>query len=101
MSDNPYDSKEPIVAGEFRNRSRNNPVAMYMMAAYAYYKEDDPIMSDWQFDQLALQLLEEYDQWSLHPHLPSKDDLRAGTYLGDYPQVVELALNAYRRTFHS
>ena len=94
-------SDKPVAATEFRNRSRNNPVSMYMMAAYAYYKEDDPIMSDWQFDQLALQLLEEYDRWSLHPHLPSKDDLRAGTYLGDYPNVVELALNAYRRTFHS
>jgi len=101
MSDNPYESKEPLVAGEFRNRSRNNPVAMYLMAAYAYYQEDDPIMSDWQFDQLAVQLLEEYDKWKLHPHLPSQDDLRAGTYLGSYPEMVKGALNAYRRTFHS
>ena len=101
MSDNPYESKEPLVAGEFRNRSRNNPVAMYLMAAYAYYQEDDPIMSDWQFDQLALQLLDEYDKWKLHPHLPSQDDLRAGTYLGKYPEIVKGALNTYRRTFHS
>ena len=103
MSDNPfnYHSKEPVTAGVFRNRSRNNPVAMYLMAAYSYYKEDDPIMSDWHFDQLALQLLEEYDKWELHPHRPSRDDLRAGTYLGEYPQVVKGALNAYRRTFHS
>ncbi len=94
-------SDQPVEQVEFKNRSRNNPVSMYIMAAWAYYIEDDPIMSDWQFDQLAVQLLEEYDRWSLHPHLPSKDDLRAGTYLGEYPKVVELALNAYRRTFHS
>ena len=94
-------SDQPLGQVEFKQRVRGNPVAMYMMAAYAYYQEDDPIMSDWQFDQLALQLLEEYDRWSLHPHLPSQDDLRAGTYLGEYPKVVKLALNAYRRTFHS
>ena len=94
-------SDQPLEEVEFKQRVRGNPVAMYMMAAYAYYQEDDPIMSDWQFDQLALQLLEEYDRWSLHPHLPSQDDLRAGTYLGEYPKVVQLALNAYRRTFHS
>ena len=94
-------SDQPLEEVEFKQRVRGNPVAMYMMAAYAYYQEDDPIMSDWQFDQLAVQLLEEYDRWSLHPHLPSQDDLRAGTYLGDYPKVVQLALNAYRRTFHS
>ena len=79
-----------------RNR-RGNPVAMYMMAAYAYYMDDDPIMDDWSFDMLAKQILEDYETHSKHPHCPSEDDLKAGTYLGEYPNIVRGALDAYRR----
>ena len=96
-----YHSDQPVTAGTHRATIRNNPVAMYMMAAHAYYVEDDPIMSDWEFDSLAQQILMSYDRWHLHPHLPSQDDLRAGTYLGDYPEIVKVALNVYRRTFYS
>ena len=96
-----YTDKPVVSTGVHHATIRGNPVAKYMMAAYAYYVEDDPIMSDWEFDSLAQQLLESYDRWTLHPHLPSKDDLRAGTYLGDYPEIVKIALNCYRRTFHS
>ena len=75
-----------------------NNVSMYLMGAYAYYVEDDPIMSDWDFDMLAKKILDEYDTLS-HPHLHllSKDDLRAGTYLGEYPLIVQGALNTYRK----
>jgi len=76
---------------------RGNPVAMYMMAAYAYYVEDDPIMDDWSFDQYALIILEDYEKWSKHPHCPSREDLEAGTYLGEYPKIVIGALNHYRK----
>ena len=79
-----------------RNR-HGTPVAMYMMAAYAYYVEDDPIMDDWSFDMLAKQILEDYETHSKHPHCPSQDDLRAGTYLGEYPLIVRGALDQYRR----
>lgn len=76
-----------------------NPVSMYLMAAYAYYVEDDPIMSDWDFDSLAKTLLEEYDTIEhRHKHLVTEDDLRAGTYLGEYPEIVKGALNHYRVT---
>jgi NAD-dependent DNA ligase len=70
---------------------------MYLMGAYAYYVEDDPIMSDWDFDMLAKHILENYDNIT-HPHLHllTKDDLKAGTYLGEYPLMVKGALNAYR-----
>ena len=99
--ENVYHSDQPVSAGVHHATIRGNPVAKYLMAAYAYYVEDDPIMSGWEFDSLAQQMLEDYDRWTLHPHLPSRDDLRAGTYLGDYPEVVKVALNVYRRTFHS
>ena len=47
------------------------------------------------FPYLAKQLLEEYDKWKDHPHCPSKDNLRAGTYLGDYPTIVKIATQLY------
>jgi len=73
-----------------------NPVSMYMMAAYAYYMDDEPIMSDHEFDMLAQYILENYAQYSKHPHCPSEDDLKAGTYLGEYPTIVRVALDRYR-----
>jgi hypothetical protein len=54
-------------------------------------------MSDGEFDQLAVYLLENYDKYESHPHCPTEDDLRAGTYLGDYPSIVIAALEQYRR----
>jgi len=76
----------------------HNSLSMYLMAAYAYYVEDDPIMSDWDFDMLAKTLLENYDSIEHpHKHLVTKDDLRAGTYLGEYPEIVKGALNLYKR----
>ena len=38
-----------------------NPVAKYLMCAYAYYVEDDPLISDSEFDELAKFILENYD----------------------------------------
>lgn len=78
---------------------RWNPISLYLMAAYAYYKDDDPIMADYQFDDLAKYLLDRIDSLPDHPHkhLLSKDDLRAGTYLGDYPSIVRGALDQYKR----
>lgn len=75
-----------------------NPISMYLMAAYSYYVEDDSIIGDWQFDLLAQWLLEHIDDLTHpHKHLLTKDDLRAGTYLGEYPERVKLSLNQYRR----
>ena len=76
---------------------RHNSLSMYLMGAYAYYVEDDPIMSDWDFDLLAKTLLDNYDSIEHpHKHLVTKDDLRAGTYLGEYPEIVKGALTNYR-----
>jgi hypothetical protein len=79
--------------------ARGNPISTYLMWAYAYYQEDDPLTSDWTFDRLAKWLLEHWDTLPPHPHkhLITKDDLRAGTYLGPYPEIVKACVNQYRK----
>lgn len=72
-----------------------NPVHRYLMCSYAYYQLDESILPDAEFDALAKQLLNEYDKWKDHPHCPTEDDLRAGTYLGDFPMIVEIATQIY------
>ena len=72
-----------------------NPVHRYMMCSYAYYQMDESLIPDAEFDALANQLLEEYDKWKEHPHCPTEDDLRAGTYLGEYPDIVRIATHLY------
>ncbi len=37
------------------------------MCAYAYYVEDDPLISDTEFDELGKYILEHYDAID-HPH---------------------------------
>lgn len=84
---------------EYSFDSRWNPISFYLMGAYAYYMEDDPIMADHQFDDLAKYLLKHIDDLPdhVHKHLITKEDLRAGTYLGEYPEQVKGALYAWRR----
>jgi len=74
-----------------------NPVAKYLMCAYAYYVEDDPLISDQEFDDLAKFILENYDAIE-HPHKGrlTKYDLKAGTFLGNYPPMVIGAVASYR-----
>ena len=71
----------------------NMMVPWYLMAAYAYYKKDEPILSDAFFDAMGKTMLEVWDDIThYHKHLITFDDLRAGTYLGEYPSIVEGAL---------
>lgn len=83
------------------NRITDNPnmlVPYYLMLSFAYYKQDDPIVSDAFYDKLARKLLKEYDNIEhYHKHLISKDDLQAGSFLGEYPSIVEGGLNDFRR----
>ena len=75
-----------------------NPISMYLIMSYTYYVEDDPIMGDWQFDLLAKWLLENWDDLAHpHKHLITEDDLKAGTFLGEYPLQVKVAANHMRR----
>lgn len=76
----------------------NMMVPYYLMAAYAYYVEDDAIFTDGFFDNMAKTMLAVWDDiehW--HKHLITVDDLTAGTYLGEYPSIVEGALNDLRK----
>ena len=74
-----------------------NPIAKYLMCAYAYYVEDRPLISDSEFDLLAKSILENYDSIE-HPHKSyvTKGDLEAGTYLGEYPSRIKGAVRSWR-----
>ena len=75
-----------------------NPIAKYLMCAYAYYEQDDPLISDQEFDELATFILDNYDAIDHpHKHLVTKDNLEAGTYLGEYPNMVIGAVKSYRK----
>lgn len=80
-------------------RSVNMYVPWYLMAAYAYYVEDDPILSDAVFDEMARTMLE---RWKTiehqHKHCITVDDLRAGSLLlADYPLRVIGAVEELKR----
>ena len=79
------------------DKNNNMLVPWYLMAAFAYYKQDNPILSDQLFDKLARKMLEHWDDIEHHhKELITQDDLRAGTYLGEYPKRVEGAVNHIR-----
>lgn len=78
--------------------NKNMLVPYYLMASYAYYKEDDPLFTDALFDDMSKQMLNEWDDIEhFHKHLINKDDLAAGSYLGEYPSIVEGAVNNFRK----
>ena len=80
------------------DKNINMSVPWYLMAAYAYYEEDDPILSDNMFDRLAKKMLKNWDVIEhFHKHVISKDDLEAGSFLGEYPSRVKGALDALRQ----
>lgn len=72
-------------------RNRNLSVAWYLMASYAYYELDQPLLSDAAFDELAKFMLERWKairHW--HKDLITEDDLKAGTLLRrDFPEIVK------------
>ena len=67
------------------------------MAAYAYYEEDDPILSDSFYDDMVKTMI---DRWSdidhFHKEYISLDGLKAGTFMGKYPSRIKGALNNVR-----
>ena len=75
----------------------NMTVPYYLMASYAYYVQDDPIFSDGFYDGLAKKILENWDNIThRHRDVLSKDDLEAGSFLGEYPSIIEGALASLR-----
>ena len=78
----------------------NMMVPWYIMASYAYYKEDDPILEDNMFDNLAKKLLKDWDQVQhIHKEYLNEDMLKAGTYMGEYPSRVKGALDELRHAY--
>jgi NAD-dependent DNA ligase len=68
------------------------------MAAYAYYVEDDPILTDAQYDRLVKRMIDNWDKIQhRHKKLISLDALKAGSYLGEYPSIVEGAVKQVRK----
>jgi len=85
---------------EICDDSINMNVPWYIMAAYAYYVDDDPILEDSTFDRLAKKILKEWDEIThRHKEYLSKDMLEAGTYMGDYPPQIEGALKSVRESY--
>ena len=83
-------------------RNVNMMIPYYLMAAYAYYKDDDPIFSDAFFDNLAKTILERWDDIEhFHKDLLTKEDLVAGTYLGKYPERIKGGLRSLREETRS
>lgn len=71
----------------------NMMVPWYLMAAYAYYKQDEPILSDAFFDAMGKTMLERWDDINhYHKHFITVNDLEAGSYLGEYPSIIKGAL---------
>jgi len=89
------------VTQEILSTNKNMHVPYYLMAAYAYYEEDDPILSDHLFDSMAKAMLYYWDDIEHHhKHLLNKDDLNAGSYLGTYPERVKGGLEALRSKYY-
>ena len=65
---------------EICDDSINMYVPWYIMAAYAYYVEDDPILEDSLFDKIAYRILEHWDEINhRNKEYLTKDMLKAGT----------------------
>ena len=80
--------------------SINMYIPWYLMAAYAYYEEDSPIISDRLFDLIAKRILENWDQIEhIHKSYITKDMLQAGTYIGEYPTRIKGALKDVRLSY--
>lgn len=80
------------------SRNKNMLVPWYLMAAYAYYIKDEPILSDNYFDSMSRTLIEAWDQIDhFHKEYITLEDLEAGTFLGKYPSRVEHALKYIKR----
>ena len=90
-----------VLAGHL-GRNINLSVPWYLMAAYAYYKEDAPILMDHTFDELAKTMLDNWDKIEhFHKHYITVSDLEAGSFLGEYPSRVPYALHHVREKYQN
>ena len=79
------------------DENNNMMIPWYVMASYAYYVEDRPLLSDGYFDRMAKRMLAEWDDIEhMHKHLITKEMLEAGTFLGEYPSRIKDAIQSLR-----
>ena len=82
---------------EVTDENPNMMIPWYLMTSYAYYVEDNPLVSDGAFDRLARKLIKEWDKVEhFHKDHIKVDDLKAGTFLGEYPSRVPDAVKDIR-----
>ena len=85
---------------EICDDNTNMSIPWYLMAAYAYYEEDNPIISDGMFDRLAKKILKDWDNIThMHKQHLSIDMLEAGTFIGEYPTRIKGALQSVRQSY--
>jgi len=60
MSDEPTSVYEKMCMDSIESNP-NMLVPWYIMASYAYYVEDNPLLTDGSFDRLATKLLENFE----------------------------------------
>lgn len=88
---------DPIIEGNI-----NMTVPWYLMASFAYYEQDNPILTDMYFDALGKKMLARWDEIThFHKVYITIGDLQAGTFLGQYPSRVKYALDETRRLYGS
>lgn len=79
------------------DQNPNMMVPWYLISAYAYYVEDQPLVTDKFFDQLAVDLAFNYVfVQHVHKSYITMDMLKAGTYIGNYPSIVAGAVSDLR-----
>ena len=85
---------------EVVRKNINMTVPWYLMSAYAYYHQDDPILTDETFDMLGRMMIKEWDKIKhRHKEIITEGDLKAGTCLiklHEYPRLVIGALGDVR-----
>ena len=77
-------------------KAPNVLIAWVLMASYAYYIKDSPILSDEVFDKMCKHLYDRWDDYShVHKSLIERESLKAGSlyYLkeGDYTMMTKQA----------
>ena len=89
--------------GKLTEKHLKKALQKYLMASYLYYIRYQSVMPDAEYDQLAKDLLEGYDDFEhQHKHLVSKEDLKAGTLFAlkedHYPTMVKAAADIWLRS---
>lgn len=77
----------------------NSAVSWWMMACYAYYVEDDPILSDGLFDEICNTIKKNWRKITHeHKRFIDREMVGSGFYVKDYPDRVMGALRHLRNT---